>query len=350
MVPMRYRLLGHSGLRVSEFGLGTMTFGEEWGSGAPKSESQRIYEIYRSAGGNFLDTSDFYTNGTSERFLKEFISLDRDEVVLSTKYGYAAPSQDPNAAGTNRKNILRAVEASLKRLDTDRIDIFWVNGWDFMTPDVEVMRALDDLVRSGKILYAGIANTPAWVVARCNTLAELHGWTPFAAIQGAYSLIERTPERDLLPMARTLDLGVAACSPLGEGLLSGKYSKGCKGGGRLDDATFIELNDRAFCIVAVVKDVAKEIGVLPVHVALAWVRDRGVIPLVAARTVEQMTQNLGTLELALSADQMRRLDEASAIELGSPHDYNLKTRRATFGGMFERIERHRERGIGVTTR
>ncbi len=350
MVPMRYRLLGHSGLRVSEFGLGTMTFGEEWGSGSTRPEAQRIYEIYRSAGGNFLDTSDFYTNGTSERLLKDFIGVDRDAMVLSTKYGYAVPSLDPNAAGTHRKHIVRAVEGSLKRLDTDRIDLFWVNGWDFMTPDVEVMRALDDLVRAGKILYAGIANTPAWVVSRCNTLAELHGWTQFAALQTAYSLVERTPERDLMPMARTLDLGVTACSPLGEGLLSGKYSKGCKGGGRLDNASFTELNDRAFRIVAVVKEMAKEIGILPVQVALAWVRDRGVIPLVAARTAEQMTQNLGTLELALAADQMRRLDEVSAIDLGCPHDYNVKTRRATFGGMFERIERHRERGIGVTTR
>ena len=350
MALMRYKLLGHSGLRVSEFGLGTMTFGEEWGWGTPKQEAGRIYDIYRAAGGNLIDTADFYTKGISENFLREFIGQDRDAVVLSTKYSYAAPSQDPNAAGTHRKHLVQAVEASLKRLGTDRVDVLWVNGWDFMTPESEVMRALDDLVRAGKILYAGISNTPAWVVARCNTLAELRAWTPFAGLQIVYSLTDRTAERELMPMARALDLGMVGCSTLAEGILTGKYREGKKSSGRLAETAKLELDDRVSKIAHVVMEIAMEMGVVPAQVALAWVRDQGVIPLIGARTTDQLAQNLKTLELSLSEDQTQRLEEASAIELGSPHDYIIKTRRVAFGGMFERIERHREQGIGVTLR
>ena len=347
---MRYKLLGCSGLRVSEFGLGTMTFGEEWGWGTPKQEARRIYDIYRTAGGNLLDTSDYYTKGNSECFLKDFVSQDRDAVVLSTKYTYAAPSQDPNAAGTHRKHLVQAVEASLRRLGTDRVDVLWVNGWDFMTPDFEVMRALDDLVRAGKILYTGICNVPAWVTARCNTMAELRGWTSFVGMQVVYNLVERSAERDLIPMARTLDLGMIACSPLAEGILTGKYYKGSKGNGRLDGATSAELSHRGLNMAQILVQMANESGVLPAQVALAWVRDRGLIPLIGARTTDQLVQNLATLEVSLTSDQIRRLDEASAIDLGFPHGYGIETRRIVFGGMFERIERHRERGIGITTR
>ena len=292
VVLMRYRLLGHSGLRVSEFGLGTMTFGEGWRWGTPKQEAACIYDTYRAAGGNLIDTADFYADNASESFLSEFIRQDRDAIVLSTKYGYGAPSPDPNAAGMHRKHLVQSVEASLKRLQTDRVDILWVNGWDFMTPDFEVMRALDDLVRAGKILYAGISNAPAWVVARCNTLAELRGWTPFVGLQIIYNLAERTADRELIPMARAMDLGLIACSPLGQGLLTGKYCKGDRREGRLTENPGLEVNDRASGIVHVVTEVAKEIGATPAQVALAWVRYRGVIPLVGARTVDQITQNL----------------------------------------------------------
>src|SRR6202522_2151178 len=221
-VKMKHRLLGKSGLRISEASLDTMTFGDEWGWGSPKAESQKVYEAYREAGGNFIDTANFYTGGTSEKFLGEFMQGHRDSVVLATKYSNAAPGNDPNAAGNHRKSMMQAVEASLKRLQTDYIDLYWVHIWDEITPIEEVMRAFDDLVRQGKILYAGVSDMPAWVVARGNTLAELRGWTSFVGLQIEYSLIERTPERDLLPMAADLGLGVTAWSPLAGGILTGK--------------------------------------------------------------------------------------------------------------------------------
>ena len=348
MVPMRYKILGDSGLRVSEFALGTMTFGEEWGWGSSKSMSGSIYDAFREAGGNFVDTSGFYTNGTSEHFLRDFIAADRENVILSTKYGAAVPGADPNAAGTHRLHLMQAVEASLRRLGTDRLDLFWVNSWDFMTPEHEVMRALDDLVRAGKILYVGISDAPAWIISRCNTMAELRGWTPFIAVQVQYNLIERTSDRELLPMARALDLGVAGCSPLAGGLLSGKYNSGGSLPRRLEHSNFHVTNARARTIIQTVMEIADQVGYRPSQIALAWSRDRGVIPLIGARTREQMTENLRTLEVSLSIDQTRLLDEVSAIELGFPHDFLQDTRPVTFGGMFERIDRHRDRGIGTS--
>ena len=219
---MRYKLLGKSGLRVSELCLGTMTFGEDWGWGASHEESRKVYDAFREAGGNFIDTANVYTNGTSERLLGEFIQGHREQIVLATKYTNAAPGNDPNAAGNHRKSMVQALEASLKRLKTDYIDLYWLHIWDRITPVEEVMRAFDDLVRQGKILYAGVSDMPAWVVAKANTLAELRGWTPFVGLQIEYSLIERTPERELLPMAADLGLGVTAWSPLAGGVLTGK--------------------------------------------------------------------------------------------------------------------------------
>src|SRR5258708_271550 len=227
---MRYKLLGHSGLRVSELCLGTMTFGEDLGWGAPKDEARRMFDAFREAGGNFMDTANGYTNGTSERFLGDFIHADREQVVLATKYGFATTPPnanqpvDVNNAGSQRKNMLQAVEASLRRLKTDYLDLYWLHGWDPLTPVEEVLRAFDDLVRQGKVLYIGISNTPAWIVSQANTLAKLSGWTPFIAMEIEYNLIERTPERELLPMAHAFDLGVTVWSPLGSGVLTGKYN------------------------------------------------------------------------------------------------------------------------------
>jgi aryl-alcohol dehydrogenase-like predicted oxidoreductase len=211
---MRYRLLGASGLRVSEVSLGAMTFGEEWGWGTAKDEAQKVYAAYREAGGNFIDTANIYTNGTSERFVGEFIKGHRESMVLATKFSNALPGNDANAAGNHRKNMMQAVEASLSRLQTDCIDLYWVHVWDGITPIEEVMRGLDDLVRQGKVLYVGISDAPAWWVARANTLAELRGWSQFVGLQIEYSLIERTVERELIPMAKALNLGVLAWSPL----------------------------------------------------------------------------------------------------------------------------------------
>src|SRR6476646_5332605 len=220
---MNYRLLGKSGLRVSEFCLGTMTFGEDWDWGSSKDDAKKIYDAFREAGGNFIDTANFYTCGTSETFLGEFMKGHRESVVLATKYTNAAPGTDPNAAGNHRKSMVQAVEASLKRLKTDYIDLYWVHIWDGLTPVEEVMRGLDDLVRQGKVLYVGISDAPAWWIAQANTLASLRGWSPFIGLQIEYSLIERTVERELIPMAKALNIGVTAWSPLAGGVLTGKY-------------------------------------------------------------------------------------------------------------------------------
>src|SRR3979490_2459293 len=231
---MKYRLLGKSGLRVSEAALGTMTFGEDWGWGSPKADAQKVYETYCEAGGNFLDTANFYTSGTSEKFVGEFIKGHRESVVLATKYSNAAPGNDPNAAGNHRKSMMQALEASLKRLQTDYIDLYWVHIWDGITPVEEVMRGLDDLVRQGKVLYVGISDAPAWWIAQANTLAELRGWTRFKGLQIEYNLIERTVERERVHMALAGNVGAEAWFPLAKGVLTGKYhGEGKANGGRM---------------------------------------------------------------------------------------------------------------------
>ena len=291
---MKYRLLGNSGLRVSEASLGTMTFGDEWGWGSPKAEAQKVYETYREAGGNFVDTANFYTGGTSEKFLSEFIKGHRDSVVLATKYSNAAPGNDPNAAGNHRKSMMQALEASLKRLQTDYIDLYWVHIWDGITPGEEVMRALDDLVRQGKVLYIGISDAPAWWIAQANTLAELRGWTRFIGLQIEYSLVERTVERELIPMSKALNLGVVAWSPLASGVLTGKYhGEGKADGARLSNEgmkDFLPEEQRAARIIPAVKAVSAQVGRSMAQVALAWLRYRTapVIPIIGARKVSQL--------------------------------------------------------------
>src|SRR5881398_1762471 len=275
---MNYRLLGKSGLRVSEFCLGTMTFGEDWGWGSSKDDAKKIYDAFREAGGNFIDTANIYTNGTSESFLGEFLKGHRESVVLATKYTNAAPGRDPNAAGNHRKNMVQAVEASLKRLQTDYIDLYWVHIWDQITPVEEVMRALDDLVRQGKVLYVGISDAPAWWIAQANTLASLRGWSPFVGLQIEYSLIERTVERELIPMAEALKLGVTAWSPLSSGVLTGKYAEGkAEADARMNSEMMKGYNradERARAVVAEVQKVSREVGRSPAQVALAWLRHR----------------------------------------------------------------------------
>lgn len=286
---MRYKLLGKSGLRVSELCLGTMTFGEDWGWGASKDESQKIYDLFRQSGGNFIDTANIYTDGTSEKFLGEFMASERDQVVLATKYTNGSGDGNPNGAGNQRKSMVQSVEGSLKRLNTDYIDVLWLHTWDFMTPPEEVMRAFDDLVRAGKVLYIGISDAPAWVVSQCNTLAELRGWTPFIGLQVEYSLIQRDPERELLPMAHTLDIGVTAWSPLASGWLTGKYTQDNGDSGsdgearRLDHemmSGFVDQNERNRAIAQAVDQMAADTGYSQPQVALAWLQHKGVIPIV----------------------------------------------------------------------
>jgi len=322
---MKYRLLGNSGLRVSELALGAMTFGtEDWG--ADQAESRRVYDGFREAGGNFIDTANVYSAGRSESFLGEFIADERERIVLATKYTGITRGRDVNASGNSRKNMMDAVHASLTRLRTDYIDLYWVHVRDFMTPIEEVMRGLDDLVRQGKVLYVGISDTPAWEVARANTLAALRGWTPFIGLQVRYSLLDRTVERELLPMAKELDLAVTPWDTLGSGILTGKYNAGKDG--RLASAKGRAslrglVKDRDLTIAAEVMKVAEKIGRTPAQVALAWVRqgEGVVIPLVGAKTREQLDDNLGCLEFELDPSDKTALDEASRIELGFPHDF-----------------------------
>jgi aryl-alcohol dehydrogenase-like predicted oxidoreductase len=326
-MTLRYRLLGRSGLRVSEAALGTMTFGEEWGWGASKEESRRIWDAYFEAGGNFVDTANRYTEGTSERWIGEFMQADRDRVVLATKYTLFDRKGDPNGAGNHRKNMVRSLEASLRRLGTDRIDLFWVHAWDSMTPVEEVMRGLDDLVRAGKVLYVGVSDTPAWVVSRANTLAELRGWTPFCALQVEYSLAQRAVERELLPMARELDLAVTPWGSLAGGVLTGKYAAdrtaGAEAARYVGNAQATRIDERNLSLAAVVRETASALGRSPAQVALAWVRQRPgvIIPIVGARRTDQLRDNLGAFGLELPEAMMNELDAVSRIELGFPHDF-----------------------------
>ncbi|HTE60524.1 MAG TPA: aldo/keto reductase [Solirubrobacteraceae bacterium] len=344
---MRYKLLGRTGLRVSELCLGTMTFGEDWGWGAPKHECARILDAYAAAGGNFLDTSNRYTDGSSETILGELIEPDRERWVLATKYSLNTRPDDPNAGGSHRKNLVQALEASLRRLRTDYVDLLWVHVWDVFTPVEELMRALDDVVRSGKALYVGISDTPAWIVAQANTLAELRGWTPFAGLQVPYNLVERSVERDLLPMARSLDVTVTTWEPLAGGLLTGRFGSDREppSGTRIGTTAYAErlVTDRNLAIADAVNAVAAERDASPAQVAIAWLlaqQDRAVIvPIVGSRRREQIEDSLGAVDVALSREELDRLDAAGAIQLGFPHDF--PGRAMAYGDTYARIDGHR---------
>ncbi|NDL63232.1 aldo/keto reductase [Acerihabitans arboris] len=319
----QYRLLGRSGLRVSPLALGTMTFGSEWGWGADKAEAKRIFDAYVDRGGNFIDTAVNYTNGSAEKILGGFIKDKRDRIVLSTKFTMAREQGNPNSGGNHRFNLVRSVEASLRQLDTDRIDLLHVHAWDFTTTPEEVMRALDDLVRAGKILYVAICNTPAWRVAQMQTIADLRGWSPFVALQIEYSLVERSVEHELIPMARALGLAVLPWSPLGGGILSGKYSRADLSDENVADvsptrkgviASTGRLTGRALNIADVVGEIAEELGATSSQAALAWtlLNPAVVSPIVGARTVAQAEDNFGALAIAFTHEQLERLDNASA--------------------------------------
>lgn len=342
-----YRLLGRSGLRVSPLSLGTMTFGTDWGWGADEAEARRIFDAYVDRGGNFIDTANQYTNGTSERFVGAFAADRRDRLVIATKYTLPSRPGDPNSGGNHRRSMVRSVEESLKRLGTDYIDLLYLHAWDFTTPVEEVLRGLDDLVRSGKIVYAGISDAPAWQIARMQTIADLRGWAPLIALQVEYNLIERTIERELVPMARELGLGVIPWSPLASGVLAGKYSRADlddSGGSAEASGTRRNvalgngaLTERGLDIAEVVKAVAGEIGHTPSQVALAWTLTNPAVasPLIGARTLAQLEDNLGALEVTFSDEQRGRLEAASAIELGFPHDFLNRplTRNVMLGGL-----------------
>ncbi len=325
---MRYRLLGESGLRVSELCLGTMTFGEDWNFGASAEESRAIFDAFCSAGGNFIDTANTYTQGTSEKLVGEFIASERDYFVVSTKYSLSTRPDSPNGGGNHRKSLMQAVHHSLKRLNTDYIDVYWLHAWDSLTPVDEVMHGLDDLVRAGKVLYVGVSNTPAWRAAQAHTLANLRGWAKFVGYQAEYSLIDRTAERDVVPMASALGLGLLAWAPLAGGVLSGKYlltgDEVHIGDSKRGEWLNAErLTRRSLKIAASVAQVAQLLDRSPSQVALNWLRQRpsGVIPMVAGRTLQQMEQNLKCVDFEIDDSLLKQLDAASEIELGFPHHF-----------------------------
>ncbi|QRM55243.1 aldo/keto reductase [Sinorhizobium sp. BG8] len=317
---MRYRMFGRTGLRVSTLALGTGNFGTGWGYGSSRDEAKAVYDAYRAAGGNFIDTADQYQFGQSETMVGEFIAGEREDVVVATKFSLGATyGAGLHHTGNSRKAMVQSVEASLKRLGTDRIDLLWVHMPDGVTPIDEIARGLDDLVRSGKILYSGLSDFPAWRVATAATLADLRGWAPISALQLEYSLVERTAERELLPMAAAFGLGTVGWSPLGGGLLTGKYRKGETGRAQgLGVVIHGESDARKTATVDAVLAIAEEIGTAPGQVAIAWVLSKGTLPILGPRTPAQLADNLAAIDVKLSEDQIARLDAASAIVLGFP--------------------------------
>lgn len=324
-----YFTLGRSGLRVSRLCLGTMTFGTDWGWGADEATARALFERYVAWGGNFFDTADLYTNGTSEQWLGKFVREAglRDKAVIATKFSYSAAPGDPNAGGNGRKNIVRALEGSLKRLDTDYVDLYLLHTWDTLTPAEEVARALDDLVRAGKVRYVGLSDTPAWYAARLATLCEQRGWTPPCTLQLEYSLVERGVEDEFVALGRELGLGLVAWSPLASGLLSGKYRDGGEGRLKLLAASgnpaFAKFTERNIAIVAELERVAAELGRSMAQVALAWVLGRAGVAsvIVGATRVAQLDDNLGAAELELPRELVERLDAASARAPSFPYTF-----------------------------
>lgn len=340
---MRYKLLGHSGLRVSELCLGTMTFGETWGWGASKDESQKMFDLFAREGGNFIDTSVNYTDGTAEEFLGDFLKGDRDYFVVATKYTLTKPDNtDPNGGGNSRKNMMKSAERSLKRLQTDHIDVYYLHMWDNMTPVEEIARGLDDLVRQGKVSYVAFSDTPDYIVAEANTRAELMGWSRFIGMQVPYSLLNRAVERSILPMAKHWDMAVLPWGLLEAGILTGKFLKNADGATRLNKEN-LNLSDKSLKVVKEVERISEEVSKPMSQVAINWVRQQPgaqMIPIMGARSLEQLKDNLGVLDWSLTGEQWKRLDEASAIDLGFPHGF-LDGNRYVYGATYDRIDNHR---------
>lgn len=337
---MRYKLFGqHTGLRVSELVLGTGSFGTRWGHGAEPEEARRIFNAYAEAGGNFIDTANGYQFGQSEEILGELLAGRREDFVLATKFTLRTdPTSGILVTGNSRKAMVASVEASLQRLKTDRIDLYWAHASDGVTPVEEIVRGFDDLVRAGKILYGGLSDFPAWRVARAATLAELRGAAPIAGLQVEHSLVERTTEQELLPAGHALGLGVVAWSPLGGGMLTGKYRQGEKGraegfGGRVFQP---ENSAQRTAILDALIAVATEAGVTPAEIAIGWVAAKGSLPIIGPRTLAQLENNLAAAKVTLTPEQIARLDKVSALPPVFPYTMlgDPETRENFTGGQF----------------
>jgi aryl-alcohol dehydrogenase-like predicted oxidoreductase len=342
-MSMSYRLFGRTGLRVSKFFLGAMTFGEEGGVGAPLEECRRIVDAYADAGGNVIDTAVNYRGGASEEILGELLAGRRDRFVLATKFTVSRNPADPNAAGSHRKNLRLSLETSLRRLKTDYVDIYWMHIHDRHTPIDETLRALDDAVGAGKVLYIGVSDTPAWLVARAQTLAEWRGWTAFAGLQVPYSLLQRDIERDLLPVAEAFGMSIAAWSPLGGGVLSGKFTKGNVpvAGTRVAAGS---ISEQDLAVARAVDAVAADIGTSSAAVALAWTmcRSPAIHPIIGARTLAQLIDNLGAVDLDLTDDVVSNLEQAAPFTAGFPSDFIDSTRAWVFGATDADVEPRRQ--------
>lgn len=320
--------LGRSGLRVSPYCLGTMTFGEDFGWGASPEESFAMFDEYRNRGGNFVDTANVYTAGHSEQIVGDYLKQNkvrRDELVLSTKFYCNLFAGDPNGGGAGRKALIQQCEASLNRLQTDYIDIYWLHNWDRTAPIEETLRGLDDLVTAGKIRYVGFSDIPAWKTAEAQTISLFRGWAPIIALQLEYSLLERTSEGELFPMAQSMGMGIMPWSPLKSGFLSGKFRRG--GEGRVDTTRTDMVgvpSEADYGVIETVVEVAAELGISPASVALAWVRSQAGVTstLIGARRLDQLKANLDSLEVTLSAEQIGKLSAVSRPKLNFPAENN----------------------------
>jgi aryl-alcohol dehydrogenase-like predicted oxidoreductase len=320
-----------------------MTFGEDWGWGASKTESQKIFDAFAEAGGNFIDTACNYTEGTSEQFVGEFIASERDRFVVATKYSLrpnSANPHDPNAGGNNRKNLMRSVESSLKRLGSEYIDLLYLHMWEYMTPVEEVMRGLDDLVRAGKVHYLGLSDTPAYIVAKANMLAALQGLSRVVAIQVPYSLASRDPERELFPMAREDDVAVTVWGILSGGVLTGKYRE-TQATKRYDSASEMRMSQ-----ADKLGEIAKEMGRTPAQVAINWVRQQRsaqIVPILGARSLSQMQDNLGSLDFELSPEQLASIEGLSEFRPGFPWSFlhDDEVIELVHGKTYPLIDQHR---------
>jgi aryl-alcohol dehydrogenase-like predicted oxidoreductase len=332
---------GKTGLRVSELALGTMTFGTSWGFGADESVSREMLDVYLAAGGNFLDTANVYTDGESELILGNALGGRRDDVVLATKYSLRSSASDPNSLGNHRRNLVRSVQESLTRLQTDRIDLLWIHAWYFESDIEDVVLAMDCLARDGTILYWGLSDTPAWVCAEAHAVARLRGWMPLSAIQLEYSLIERTAERELLPFARYGNLGVAGAIPLGGSLLSAKHvdESGAVADSARQSRVAARRTERVDAIVDTLRSLAAQLEVTPAALAIAWclAAAPGCVPIVGARTVDQLKQNLDATKLTIPDSIQAQLGEVSNVSLGFPHEMlaSARMREVMYGTLPE---------------
>ena len=329
---MRYRILGVSGLRVSRLFLGAMTFADGFAHGADAAEARRIVDAYADAGGNVIDTAVNYRDGASEEILGEVLHGRRDRFVLCTKYGVSRDPGDPNAAGSHRKNLRLSLETSLRRLCTDHIDVYYVHLWDPRTALEETMRALDDAVQAGKVLHLGVSDTPAWVIAQANTDAAWRGRSPFVVLQARYSLLSRDAERDLIPAAEALGMSVAAWSPLGGGVLSGKFTRP-SGPGEPTRISSDSISEHDLAIARTTAGLAHQLGATPAQIALAWTmaHSRVVHPILGVRRLDQLRDTLAAADLTLPPDAVAQLDEAAPFDPGFPHDFIRDMQTFVFG-------------------